>query len=52
MEILDRFTLAQIMDLVKVAQEAEAKNLLAQLIDYKNTHFAEFDPMEEFTLEW
>ena len=52
MEILDRFTLAQIMDLVKLAQDVEAKHLLAQLIDYKNTHFAEFDPMDEFTLEW
>ena len=34
------------------AQEAQAVNVLALLLEYKNAHFADFDPMDEFTLEW
>ncbi len=52
MDMMDSFTLAQITDFIKEAQDAGANNLLAQLIDYKNTHFADYDPMDEFTLEW
>ena len=52
MGILDQFTLAQISRFISAAQDAGASNLLAQLIDYKNTHFADYDPMDEFTLEW
>ena len=37
---------------VKLAQENDAVNVLAQLMEYKNSHYAEFDPMVEFTLEW
>lgn len=47
----DRFTLAQIAEFIKLAQEANAVNVLAQLLEYRNTHFAYFDPMDEFTLE-
>ncbi len=49
---LDRFTLAQITDFISAAQEANANNVLAALLDYKNTHFADFDPMTVFTLDW
>ena len=49
---LDEFTLAQIMNFIKIAQEANAVNVLALLLEYKNAHFADFDPMDEFTLEW
>lgn len=52
MEIMDRFTLAQITELISAAQEAGATNVLAALLEYKNAHFADFDPMDEFTLEW
>ena len=52
MDMMDSFTLAQITDFIKEAQDAGANNLLAQLIDYKNTHYADYDPMDEFTLEW
>ncbi len=48
---LDSFTLAQITEFIKTAQEAQAVNVLALLLEYKNAHFADFDPMEEFTLE-
>ena len=47
----DRFTLAQITEFIRLAQENNAVNVLAQLLEYKNTHFAEFDPMDEFTLD-
>ncbi len=47
----DRFTLAQITEFIQLAQENNAVNVLALLLEYKNAHFAEFDPMEEFTLD-
>ena len=47
----DRFTLAQITDFIRLAQENNAVNVLAQLLEYKNAHFADFDPMDEFTLD-
>ena len=49
--LLDGFTLAQITEFTAVAQEAKSTNVLALLMEYKNTHFADFDPMDEFTLE-
>ena len=50
--LLDGFTLAQITEFITAAQEANATNVLALLLEYKNTRFADFDPMAEFTLEW
>ena len=47
---LPKFTLPQIMDFIRIANENSAANVLALLLEYKNAHFAEFDPMEEFTL--
>ncbi len=44
-------TLAQITDFISTAQAANAFTALAVLLEYKNAHFAEFDPMDEFTLE-
>ena len=52
MEWMERFTLAQIAEFIAAAQEAQAVNVLALLLEYKNAHFADFDPMDEFTLEW
>ena len=52
--VIDRlpdFTLAQITAFIAAAQEANAANVLAALLEYKNASFADFDPMEEFTLE-
>ena len=48
----DRFTLAQITEFISAAQETNATNVLAALLEYKNANFADFDPMDEFTLEW
>ena len=47
----DEFVLGQ-MSVIAAAQEANAVNVLAALLEYKNAHFADFDPMDEFTLEW
>ena len=52
MDMIPGFTLAQITEFIAAAQEANATNVLAALLDYKNANFADFDPMDEFTLEW
>jgi hypothetical protein len=52
MDLMPGFTLAQITEFITAAQEANATNVLAALLEYKNTNFADFDPMDEFTLEW
>ena len=48
----DRFTLAQICGFIDLANENHAANVLALLLEYKNTRFADFDPMAAFTLDW
>ena len=48
---LPQFTLAQITEFIKVATENNCTNVTALLLDYKNQNFADFDPMEEFSLE-
>lgn len=50
-ESLDQFTLEQITDFLSMAVKHSLPNVTALLLDYKNTHFAAFDPMEEFLLE-
>ncbi len=52
MDLMPGFTLAQITEFITAAQEANATNVLAALLEYKNANFADFDPMDEFTLEW
>ena len=51
-DMLDNFTFAQIMEFISAAQEANATNVLALLLEYKNKTFSDFDPMDEFTLDW
>lgn len=51
-QLLPGFTLAQIFEFITVAQEANAVNVLAQLLEYKNNTFPDFDPMDKFTLDW
>ena len=50
-EVLDSFTLAQVTELVNLAIEHQCTNCTAALLAYKNAHFADFDPMDVFTLE-
>ena len=50
--MLSGFSLAQITEFLKLATENNCTNVTALLLDYKNQNFADFDPMEEFSLEW
>ncbi len=50
-EVLDQFTLEQIMDFLRVATEHACANAAAVLLEYKARHFGDFDPMDEFVLE-
>lgn len=45
------FTLAQITECIRIAQENNAVNVTAILLEHKNNNFADFDPMDEFTLD-
>jgi hypothetical protein len=49
---LPRFTLAQITEFIRIAGESNSSNAMAVLLEYKNNTFADFDPMEEFSLDW
>lgn len=49
--LLGSFTLAQIMQYITLAQEKNAVNCTALLMNYKNANFEDFDPMSEFTLD-
>ena len=48
---LPSFTLAQIMNFIRIAGENECVNVTALLLNYKNEHFADYNPMDEFTLD-
>lgn len=48
---LDWFTLAQITAFIDLANESEAHNVTALLLDYKNQNYPDVDPMAEFTLD-
>ena len=50
-QFLPNFTLAQITDFIKLANENNCSNVMAILLDYQRNHFPEFDPMAEFTLD-
>lgn len=49
--VLPQFTLAQISQFINIASENNAVNVMAILLDYKNQHFADYDIMDEFSLE-
>ena len=51
MALMDGFTLEQVSDFINVALKNKAVNLLAALMDYKNEHFAGYNPMDSFLLE-
>ena len=50
-DVLDSFTMAQVTELLNLAIENSSTGCTAALLEYKNTHFADFDPMDVFTLE-
>ena len=49
--MLDGCTLAQITDYLNLSTENNCTNCTALLLEYKNAHFPDFDPMAEFTLD-
>ena len=52
MDHMSRFTLAQILDFIKIAQENNANNVTALLLEYRNNNFPYADPLAELVLDW
>jgi hypothetical protein len=50
-ELLPRFTLAQVTEFIKAANENNCNNSLAVLMDYKNKTYRDIDPLDSFVLE-
>lgn len=48
---MDGVSLAQVMEYLNLAIENNQPAITAELLNYKNEHFADFDPLAEFTLE-
>ena len=48
---LERFTIAQIMKFIDIASKNNCNNVLALLMNYKNKHYSDYDPMDEFILD-
>ena len=46
-----QFTAAQISEFIRLAQDCGSVNATVMLLEYKQTHFADVDPMAEFTLD-
>jgi len=44
-------TLAQVMQYIDLSVKNEQTAVTAALLNYKNEHFPDFDPMEEYTLD-
>lgn len=44
-------SLAQITDYINIANENNANNVLAALLEYKNNNYSDFDPMDDFILD-
>lgn len=51
-KILDTFTTAQIQEFTDLAVESNSTGCSALLLEYKQTHFPDADPMDTFVLEW
>ena len=52
LNMLGGFTLAQIMEFIRIASENNAVNVTALLLNYKNEKFPDFDPFAEFSLDF
>ena len=49
--MLDSATLAQVMQYLNLAIDNGKVNVTAELLNYKNERFPDFDPLAEFTLD-
>lgn len=50
-DVLDGFTVAQLLEFIKLASDKKSTDSLAVLMDYKDRKYSAFDPMAEFTLD-
>ena len=50
--ILNSFTLQQIMELIDEANACKAANSIVVLMNYKNKNFKDYDPMDQFILDY
>ena len=48
---MNSFSLAQVTEFIAKASEYHCSNVTAALLDYKNKHYPDFDPMDRFWLE-
>lgn len=51
MDMIEKYTIAQIMEFINIAVESESTQLTAALMAYKEEKFKEFDAFDAFTLE-
>ena len=51
-QYLHNFTSAQISEFIILATENKAVNVAAALLEYKQQHFGDVDPLAEYTLDW
>lgn len=49
--LTSQFTAAQISEFIRLAQACGSVNATVTLLEYKQKHFADLDPMAEFTLD-
>ena len=50
-QFLHNFTLAQITEFVNFASENNCPNVTALLLEYRQTHYPDLDPLAQFTLD-
>ena len=50
-DVLDGFTVVQLLEFIKLASDKKSTDSLAVLMDYKDRKYSAFDPMAEFTLD-
>ena len=50
LEQIGNANVAQVMEYIRVAGENNAVSVTAALMEYKNEHFSDFDPMDEYVL--
>ncbi|MCR4615490.1 MAG: DUF4132 domain-containing protein [Clostridiales bacterium] len=51
-EVLENYTVAQIVELIDIAAQNNAVQCTAVLMDYKNSRFADYDAFDAFSLDW
>ena len=50
-DVLDGFTVAQLLGFIKLASDKKSTDCLAVLMDFKDKKYRDFDPMAKFTLD-